>query len=167
MIAKIILSIPKPLWFNFRYLPFRQAIHLPVWITLNCKIMLLGGVKCKVSKFAAIKIGFHEVPIMNPNDKTVINVNRDGLVIFDGSAHIGRGTKIHVAKGAILTLGDNFAISASTQINCYKAITFGRDVQFSWDCFVTDSDTHIISLWKNKELALILTRRLFLMTKCG
>lgn len=35
---KILLAVPKTIWFNFRYLPFIQAIHLPIWIAPNCKI---------------------------------------------------------------------------------------------------------------------------------
>ena len=43
-----------------------------------------------------------------------------------------------------MQLCHNFSISASSQINCYKSISFGRDIQFSWDCLVMDSDTHNI-----------------------
>ncbi len=64
--------------------------------------------------------------------------------MFDGEAHIGQGSKIIVNKGGVLELGDNFAISASSTISCHKHIKFGRDIQFSWDCLVMDSDTHSI-----------------------
>lgn len=142
---KILLSLPKTIWFNFRYFPVRQAIHLPVWIACNCKVkMSRGGVNSSFSKFASIRIGFHEVPIMEPNARTVLSIDKGGVLCFDGTAHIGKGTKIHVASNAKLQLGDNFAVSASTQINCYKSIRFGRDIQFSWDCLVMDSDTHHI-----------------------
>lgn len=63
---------------------------------------------------------------------------------FDGTAHIGRGSKIVVADGAEMILGDNFAISASSTIVSYKKVIFGKDIQFSWDCLVMDSDTHCI-----------------------
>ena len=142
---KIILSLPKTIWFNFRYLPIRQAIYLPIWIACNCKVKISrGSMKCSFLKFASIRIGFHEVPIMEPNTRTVLSIDKGGVLYFDGTAHIGKGTKIHVASNAKLQLGDNFAISASTQINCYKSIRFGRDIQFSWDCLVMDSDTHHI-----------------------
>lgn len=91
-----------------------------------------------------IRIGFHTVPTMNPGDRTVVDVSKGGHLRFLGTAHIGKGSKIIVGKGANLTLGDNFAISASTQINCCHKITFGKDIQFSWDCLVMDSDTHTI-----------------------
>ena len=63
---------------------------------------------------------------------------------FDGTAHIGRGSKILVVTNALMEIGDNFAISASSTIVSYKKIVFGRDIQFSWDCLVMDSDTHNI-----------------------
>lgn len=69
---------------------------------------------------------------------------RGGVLRFDGTAHIGRGSKIIVANNALMELGDNFAISASSTIVSYKKIVFGRDIQFSWDCLVMDSDTHNI-----------------------
>ena len=91
-----------------------------------------------------IRIGFHTVPVMNPDEKSVLNVNYGGKLIFNGDAHIGKGTKIVVHKGAIIELGDNFAVSASSQFNCYKYIKIGKEVQFSWDCLVMDNDTHEI-----------------------
>ena len=37
-ILNILVSIPKTIAFNFRYLPFSQAIKLPIWVASNCKI---------------------------------------------------------------------------------------------------------------------------------
>ena len=91
-----------------------------------------------------IRIGFHTVDMMNPRERTVLSIRRGGTMTFLGEAHIGKGSKIAVNGGGKLVLGDNFAISAATQINCYKGITFGRDIQFSWDCLVMDCDTHSI-----------------------
>lgn len=91
-----------------------------------------------------IRIGFHKVPVCDPNSKTILNIGKGGLLTFKGKAHIGNGSKIYVASCGQLILGDNFAISAATQLNCYKRICFGTDIQFSWDCLVMDSDTHKI-----------------------
>ena len=107
--------------------------------------MYTGGVELRGKViFANIRIGFHKVPVCNPNDKTVLCVRKGGILAFKGSAHIGYGSKIHVANGGYLELGNYFAISASSQLNCYKRISFGKDIQFSWDCLVMDSDTHDI-----------------------
>lgn len=143
----IFFSIPQTMYFNLRYLPIAQALQLPIWLHYSVRIKKChsGGVAVKGEiKPALIRIGFHTTPVMNPNDRTVISIAPEGKMVFQGSAHIGRGSKIAVHRKAELELGDNFAISSSTQINCYNSIKFGRDIQFSWDCLVMDSDTHKI-----------------------
>lgn len=140
---KILFALPKTIYLNFWLLPFRDAFKLPIWVTYNTKVIVSGGgmLKGNVKPFM-IRIGFHECSECNPSDKTVFRI--DGKLILEGDAHIGKGSKIMVYKDAILELGDNFAISASSTISCRKHIKFGKDIQFSWDCLVMDSDTHII-----------------------
>lgn len=43
---KILLSIPKTIYFNFRYLPIRQALKLPIWLAPNVRVknMYKGGI---------------------------------------------------------------------------------------------------------------------------
>lgn len=151
---KIILSIPKTIWFNFTTLPIKQAIKLPIWIAPNVRIYQNKGkiILPKCISFAMIRIGFHTIPIMNKSEKTILNIKKGSTLIFKGSAHIGQGSKIHIAPNATLELGDNFAISALSCINCYHHIIFGKDIQFSWNCLVMDSDTHKIYNSKNEQI---------------
>lgn len=141
--VRIICAIPKTVWFNLRYLPFKQAVKLPVWLSVNTKFSISGGVLITdtVRPFM-IRIGFHECDECNPKNPTLFKV--DGKLEFHGKAHIGRGSKICVAKDALLELGNNFSISASSCISCHKHIIMGNDIQLSWDCLVMDSDTHAI-----------------------
>lgn len=144
---KILLSLPKSIYFNFCYLPMSQAYKLPIWISYNTKFSIHGKLKFDTHekiKIAMVRIGFHKVPICNPKEPTILSMEKDSSLIFKGTAHIGCGTKIYISNNAQLILGDNFAVSASSQINCYKRIIFGRDIQFSWDCLTMDADTHNI-----------------------
>lgn len=60
-----------------------------------------------------IRIGYHTIPIMDQNSThTTLNLDQNSILEFKGTAHIGMGSKISVGKGGILTLGNNFAISA-------------------------------------------------------
>lgn len=34
----ILCSLPRTIFFNFKYLPFRQAKKLPIWIANNVRI---------------------------------------------------------------------------------------------------------------------------------
>lgn len=146
MIAKYLrlaLSLPKSVYMNFRWLPLKKAIKMPILISFDAS--LSGGGKILLPeqvKFGMVHIGFHRVPICNPRDKTVVIV--DGTLQINGTFHVGNGTRIRVTNESILTTGANFGISASTAINCYNKISIGKDVLFSWDCLVMDSDTHPI-----------------------
>lgn len=142
-IVKIILSIPKIIYVNLRWLPFKQAFLLPILISFDAQ--LKGGGKIILRDkphFGMVHIGFHQVSICDPRDKTIVII--DGILEIKGTFHIGNGTKIRVTKSAKLTTGNNFGISASSAINCYNGITIGDDVLFSWECLVMDSDTHPI-----------------------
>ena len=106
MIEKI-LSLPKTIWFNLRYLPFKQAIRFPIAVHYNTTVKCrLGGVIVRAKKLSPfmIRIGFHKVPIM-PEQKNYLDIR--GTLMFEGSAHIGRGSRIVVGYGAELVLGDN------------------------------------------------------------
>jgi acetyltransferase-like isoleucine patch superfamily enzyme len=142
----MLLSIPKTVWFNFRYLPFNQAIKIPVLVCYKTKVKISksGGVIVAADKTASIRLGFHEVESCNYHDETKLIVGKNALLRFDGTAFLGNGSKIRIADNAELVLGDHFAISASSSIVCYRKITFGSEIQFSWDCLVMDSDTHNI-----------------------
>ncbi len=141
----ILLSIPKSIWFNIRHFPLKVGYKLPIFVRVGTKIHINNGkiiINAPIHT-AMIRLGFHEVPVCNSNDRTQLIID-NGTLCFEGTAHLGHGTKINVTENGKLTLGDNFAISASSQINCYHSITMGKDIQFSWDCLVMDSDTHTI-----------------------
>lgn len=59
---KILLSIPKTIYFNFRYLPIRRALKLPIWLAPNVRVknMYKGGIDGDLNKMGMIHIGYHE-----------------------------------------------------------------------------------------------------------
>lgn len=42
-LVNIVLSIPKTIFFNFCYLPFKQALKLPIWIAYDVKVSAAAG----------------------------------------------------------------------------------------------------------------------------
>jgi len=52
--------------------------------------------------------------------------------------------KISVGKKGLLSLGDNFTISAESSLVCQKEIFFGDSCLLSWDILVMDTDFHEI-----------------------
>lgn len=150
-----ILGIPRTIWFNLKYLPLRQALKFPVVLAPNVRIRKICNGAFRLTgdiKTAMIRIGFHTVePIDTFGIHTIINVDKGGILCFNGSSHIGRGAILHVAGGS-LTLGNNFAVSGTTSIICKNSITIGDNVQFSYGGLVNDSDAHTIIDTDGNEL---------------
>ncbi len=142
---RILLSLPKTVWFNIRHLPFNQAIKLPVFISYDTDVSVKGKVSIEGKVHTAmIRMGFLCALACDTNEQTRLCIQKGGRLCFQGEAHLGHGTRLIVRPKAEMILGDNFAISSNSTIQCYKKITFGRDIQFAWECLVMDSDTHSI-----------------------
>lgn len=135
----------KTLRFNLKYLPLRDAIKLPFLISKNVFCLETNGtIKIDAPiKTGMIKIGYGKVGIFDmKRSRSIWQVS--GHVIFKGDANIGHGTKISVNKNARLELGNNFRITAESEIVAQKDIQFGDNVLISWDCLIMDTDFHKI-----------------------
>lgn len=146
-LIKILLSLPRTILFNLRYLPTREAIKLPVWIACNVRInrMHRGAIKGNLKRIGQIRIGYHEADAVDTySSRTILDIHKGGVFQIKNDAHIGHGAHICIKPGAVLSVGSHFAISGTTSIICSKKIIIGDDVQFSWDSLVMDSDAHKI-----------------------
>ena len=150
-------AVPRSVWFNLRWLPWSQAVKMPVWIAPNVRVknMWRGGFVLKDARFNSCHIGFHCADAVDGYGvHTIICINPGGRWFVDGDLHIGRGAIINVNSGGELRTGRNFAISGTTSIICSKTISIGGDVQFSWNSLVMDSDAHKVfgvdGEWINK-----------------
>lgn len=154
-LIKILLSIPKTIWFNLSYLPFSQALKLPIWIATNVRVkeMHRGAILLADNySLGIIRIGYHEADAVdNFSVHTLLSVESGGRIVIKEDVHIGQGAIINVKRNALLTLGRNFAISGTTTVICNKKIEFGDNVQASWNSLITDSDAHQIFA-KNGDL---------------
>lgn len=140
----MLLSFPKTIYFNLKYLSFKEAIKLPVLVSYNTLLSgTEGEILLKNPNLFGVKIGFGGVGIFDKQkSRTIWSVN--GKVVFEGSANIGHGSKISVNKSGVLTLGDNFVISAESTIVCSNTIKFGLNTLMSWDALFMDTDFHKI-----------------------
>lgn len=137
----IFRSLIKTLYFNFHYLPFRQAIKLPILLykpkLLKCKgtIEIKGHVK-----FGMIKLGVYNVSIY-PNTGIVFE-NHGGKVIFNGECSIGNNSFVSIGNKGCIIFGKQFSASTSIKIASYHYIKFEDCVRVGWDCMFLDTDFH-------------------------
>ena len=133
----------KTIYFNFRYLPFRQAMKVPIMVSRKVYLLHAGGqikFDCPIQT-GMIQIGYGNVGIFDKKvSRSIWEVS--GTVIFKGSANIGHGSKISV--GGTLILGDGFMITAESSIVASNKIEFGNDCLLSWDTLIMDADFHKI-----------------------
>lgn len=145
---KILLSLPRTVWFNLRYLPLRQALRLPLWLAPNARLrhMERGGIVLRGKLCTGlVRIGYHEADgVDSYSAHTIIDIRCGGRLIFEGDAHIGQGAILVVNRNGTLILGQRFAISGTTSIICSKSIIIGDEVQLSWDSLIMDGDAHKI-----------------------
>jgi len=142
------LSI-RTLYFNFKFLPFKQAIKVPILLSKKVYLREVSGnilLNCQASP-GLIRIGFGNVGIFDDKiSRTIWTVF--GTVVFNGKTDIGHGSKISVGKNGVLILGENFKISAESTIVADTKIQFGNDCLLSWDILIMDTDLHPL---KNDE----------------
>ena len=144
-LAKILKFLPyihKTIWFNFHYLPFRQAIRLPVFLYKPKLVKSKGQVEIKGRiKTGMIQLGVYIASIYPDRGITFDN---SGKIIFNGTYIIGNDSYISVGDTGVLTIGDNFRASANLRAVCYNRINFGKNILIGWSNIFTDTDFHSV-----------------------
>ena len=162
MIKRIINKVKRNAWvlryiiptiyFNFHYLPFKQAILLPVFLRKPKLLALEGKVIIQTGGGkiwpGMIRLGVFGVSIYP--SKGIMFQNR-GTIIFKGCCSIGNDSYISVGKSGTLVFGDGFTATTSLKVACYDTIEFGKDVLCGWECIFMDTDFHRMKYLDGRE----------------
>ena len=138
----ILRSIIYSIYFNLKYLPFKQAIKLPILLYKPQLIKLKGKIIIESShiKLGMIQLGRPNVPIY-PNGGIIFE-NKGGTIIFKGKCVIGNNSSISIGEKGLLTIDDNFIASTTLKIICWYKINFKENTRIGWDCIFLDYDFH-------------------------
>lgn len=132
------------IWFNFRFLKFKEAIKLPI-LLYKPHFLNLRDAKIRIEGKiypGMIQIGFYRVPLY-PNNGCIFQVR--GNIIFKGKTKIGNNSSLIVGKQGNLTFGENFNSTSTIKIVCMDSITFKDNVLVGWDNLFIDYDFHSTS----------------------
>lgn len=136
----ILFYLFHSIYLNFKYLPFKQAFHLPILVYKPKFLQLKGSIKIIGEiHFGMIQLGFYRVPLY-PDNGCLLEIN--GNVIFKGPAKFGNDSKIIVGKDGLLIFGSNFNATSSLKLICYNKIGFGENCLIGWDNMFMDYDFH-------------------------
>lgn len=129
-------------YFNFRKLPFKQAIKLPFDFYHKVRFENTQGniiIKNGNIHRAMIKIGGRGSE-MFPHLPAIIDIK--GTLVFNGTTEIGNGCLLRVENNGKLTFGNRVRIGANSKIICEDKITFGNEIDISWESQVFDTNFH-------------------------
>lgn len=133
------------LYFNFKMLPFKQAIHLPFDFYHKVRFEgLQGKVILHTDNLhrAVVKIGGRGSD-MFARMQSVIHIN--GIWEVAGDSHeLGNGVTLWIEKDGRLTFEDKVRIGARSILFCEKLIQFGREIDVSWESQIYDTNFHFI-----------------------
>lgn len=138
-------NLIKTIRFNFKLLPFKQAIRLPILFYGKVDLRSLKG-RVRIDHAIGtgmIKIGIPSkyVDTQVPNCRWTVN----GLIVFHGPLEMARGSYVLVAEGAVLSLGTEKSFYGSNlKIFCFSKITIGNCVRISWECQIYDTSFHYL-----------------------
>lgn len=132
--------------FNFHYLPWKQALKLPILLYSPTFRLLSGSVKIDVPDGklyrGMIKLGIKTIGVSE--GKGVVWEN-DGEVIFHGRCILGGGVKMAIFKTGKVEFGSGICITDNMKLVCGKHIKFCDDVLIGWDATIMDTNQHQLS----------------------
>lgn len=148
-----LINLPKTVYFNFHYLPFKQAIKLPISLCnadlQNCSGKVILDMPDTEIKHSMIILG-HRFASIYPNSG-IMWENRGGTVIFKGKCKIGADSYLSFGKHTTVSFGDDFNVGAALKVISYRGIQFGKSTRFGWQCLVMDTNFHPLYDIKNKK----------------
>ncbi len=136
--------IVPTVYFNFRYLPLRQAWRLPIVLYKPHFVSCKGKVRIEPTDgsihHAMVQMGFRIVNVY-PNSGITWE-NNGGTVVFRGRAIMGNDTYVSVGVGATADIGTDFRSSAGMKLVAFKGIRFGHYNRVGWGCLFLDTNMH-------------------------
>ena len=140
-----LLNRIKSIYFNFRYLPFKQAIYLPIWITTNFKVMKLKRGQI-VLDFPYRKnfflgdcgsVGLQEI-------QGGIYMEEGAMLKLNAMCVIGQGTTLRCDKNAVIELGKNFICNKNCHFRSAEYLKIGDNCLVGWNVQINTDDGHSI-----------------------
>lgn len=145
-----IRSIIPSIIFNLRYLPFKQAIKLPILVFKMKSLSSKGKVIIDTEDISTgmIQLGFPRAATY-PN--TGITWRNQGKVIFRGTCKIPNDCYVIIGKQATLTFGDDFNANAGLKLVSNCKISFGKSARIGWSVTIMDTNFHPLYDMEKKQ----------------
>lgn len=154
-ILKYLPDIIPTVYFNFRVLPFKEAIKLPFfvshkykWKIEDYKAISIDVPIDKIKRFMVRFVNGGSADII-PNKYGIIVQNDGGKIIFKGDCQFSAGCSVR-SSGGVISFGENFSANRNCNLSATKEIKFDNNVLLGFRVSVRDSDGHNV-IYKEKR----------------
>lgn len=142
-ILSLIISLPITVYVNFRCLPFKTAVKLPIFVGHKTRIGKLSRIVifgCKPTTFM-VRLGWGGTASRDEGRKNYLYLGKNASLKFNGRCTMSSGLSL-VADLGSLEIGDNFFCNKNCDFSCNDKITVGDNALFGWNVELLDSDNH-------------------------
>ena len=141
------LSLLRTLYFNFRVLPFKQALKLPVYIYGKVHFPLLAGsveICDNIIRKGMVKIGRQD-PFAVDSSSSFVSIAPMGKIIFKGPANISTNSALRVFNDGVLTIGRCVLFGSGVKAICNGGtITIGDYTRIAYNTNIVNSGFHSV-----------------------
>lgn len=140
-VCTLLRALLPSLWFNFKYLPLKQAVKLPILVYKPHFLRLKGTVVIETPDlhFGMIRLGFFTSAVY-PNAGITLRI--EGKLVFQGKCHIGNDCTVICGKKGKIVFGDDFRVTGGLKLVSQCGINFGKHTLFGWGNVVIDTNFH-------------------------
>ena len=168
-ISKYRFCYYKTLLANFKLLPFKQAIHLPL-VIYGPTQLVLSRAKIKLNvkpRFGLIKWGYNQdffVPTKMPSMLFMIN----GLLIINGPIRVSPGVVFRIS--GVAKFGEHIEIGGGCKILANNYIEIGEFTRFAFGSIVCDTNYHYVvnnNIVQRKEGKVLIGASVWIGNSCS
>ena len=159
------------LLFCLRYLPFRQAIHIPVLIHPSVRIENLhrGTINFVGEiKSSMLVLGFPGT-VGQSNCKTLLSIEHGGRLIVSENVQMARGTRIIIGNQGVMQIGEHFWCTGDCFFNCTTKISIGDNNMYGWNISFNTTDGHHVydnGVMKPMEGDITISNHVWIASNC-
>lgn len=136
----------RNLYLNLKYLPYEQAVHVPIKWGRNVKILQLRKGQIKIENI----IGLYQIKIsdgshlIGDSGRTKLLVKEGAELIFKGRARFLKGSALRVDEGSKIIFGEDFFCNKDCFIRSNNLVQFGQTCSLGWKVEINTTDGHAI-----------------------
>jgi len=136
------INVWKTIYVNFTFLPFKQAIHFPVFIYGKVKVYDHSGkivIEDRI-RSGMIHLGRNTDKFSASKGSALINIT--GKLIFQGAAVVSVDYVLNIFGECII--GKYAGLGGEVKICCWSKITIGKSVRIGFESQIFDTNFHYI-----------------------